>query len=203
MISIGMIFQFNSDEGSGLIMLSNGETKEFTTRDWVDKSNAPAVGLKISYEDNGYLRKIKIPSDDEIKNISCDKKTSEDENPKNFTSLEEFENHYVNKKFVTVAKTKDTIKMQKYSIEGEYSISFSFEDSTPQFREDLHPLPSIDDHIQYFKDMGYKLASDSGDGEERKVSLRTYSMDDYGEVTISYPNSKINVTVMMNGKKVF
>ena len=48
MVSIGMIFQFNSDEGSGLIMLSDGATKEFTTRDWTDESNAPAVGLKIS-----------------------------------------------------------------------------------------------------------------------------------------------------------
>ncbi|MFT5661266.1 MAG: hypothetical protein ACI9TV_001912 [Sulfurimonas sp.] len=201
MVSIGMIFQFNSDEESGLIMLSNGETKEFGARDWVDESNAPAVGLKISYEDNGYLRKIKVPSEEEINNISSN--TNQNEDPTSFTSLKEYENHYLNKKFVTVGKTKDTLKMQKYSIEGEYSVSISFKGDKPELTQDLHPLTSIDDHIQYFKDMGYKLASDSGNGEERKVSLRTYSMDDYGEVSISYPNSKINVTVMMNGKKVF
>lgn len=201
MVSIGMIFQFNNDEGTGLIMLTNGDTKEFATRDWVDESNDPAVGLKISYEDNGYLRKIKVPSEEEINNISSN--VNQNEDPTSFTSLEEYENHYLNKDFVTVGKTKDTLKMQKYSTEGEYSVSINLKDTNLELIENLHPLPSIDDHIQYFKDMGYTLASDSGDGEERKVSLRTYSMDDYGEVNISYPNFKINVTVMMNGKKVF
>ena len=201
MVSIGMIFQFNNDEGTGLIMLTNGDTKEFATRDWVDESNDPAVGLKISYEDNGYLRKIKVPSEEEINNISSN--VNQNEDPTSFTSLEEYENHYLNKDFVTVGKTKDTLKMQKYSTEGEYSVSINLKDTNLELIENLHPLPSIDDHIQYFKDMGYTLASDSGDGEERKASLRTYSMDDYGEVNISYPNFKINVTVMMNGKKVF
>jgi len=203
MVSTGMIFQFNSEQGTGLIMLSDGETKEFTTRDWADESNLPAVGLKISYEYNGYITKIKIPSEEEANTISLDKKTSQNEDPAHFTSIEEYENHYLRKDFVTVAKTKDTLKMQKYSTEGEYSITVSFKDTKPKLTEDLYPLVSIDDHIQYFKDIGYKLASDSGDGEKRKVSLRTYSMDAYGEVNISYPGSKINVTVMMNGKKVF
>ena len=39
MVFIGMIFQFNSDQGTGLIMLSDGEKKEFSTDEWADEVN--------------------------------------------------------------------------------------------------------------------------------------------------------------------
>ena len=45
-----MIFQFNADEGVGLIMLSDGQTKDFDTKDWVDETNEPSLGQEILYE---------------------------------------------------------------------------------------------------------------------------------------------------------
>ncbi|QOY55555.1 hypothetical protein HUE87_04825 [Candidatus Sulfurimonas marisnigri] len=203
MVSIGMIYQFNNDQGTGLVMLSDGETKDFTIRDWIDDSNAPTIGLQVSYEDNGYFKKIKVPSEEEKNNISSDKKTSRDIDIKNFTSIEEYENYYLNESFITISNTKDKLIMQKYSAEGVYNISVSLKNAKPELVKEIHPLTSVDEHIQYLKDMGYKLANDSGNNESRKVSLRSYSIDDYGEVNISYHDSKINVSVMINGKKVY
>jgi len=84
MVFIGMIFQFDSAQGTGLIMLSNGETKEFSTHDWVDGSNQPKIGLEILYEDSDNLIKIKVPSEEEksrIKNkSSAEKKNVEEVN---------------------------------------------------------------------------------------------------------------------------
>jgi len=48
----GMIYQYNNDEGKGLIMLTNGETKEFQKAHWKDEAYVPSVGLKITYEIN-------------------------------------------------------------------------------------------------------------------------------------------------------
>jgi len=50
MIFAGMIFQYNEQTQSGLIMLTDGTTKEFSTKEWIDEENVPAVGQKISYE---------------------------------------------------------------------------------------------------------------------------------------------------------
>jgi hypothetical protein len=144
MVLSGMIFQFDSDQGIGLIMLSDGETKEFSTREWVDASHLPKVGLKISYDTSEHFKKIKCFSEEE--SISNDVKTNENS---------------------------------------------------------TDPLVSVDDHIAYYKERGFKLASDSIKDDVRVVSLRSYSMDDYGEVSIKYSDSKLDITVMMNGKKVF
>lgn len=200
MIFTGMIFQYNSDQGVGLIMLSDGEKKDFTIAQWIDKSNAPAVGLKISYDD-GYIKKVKLFTEEETNNTSLDANTDND--PATFTSIQEYKKYYSDQDYVTNSSTSKKLTMQKYSTEGIHSIMVSLENSKPEVTKDLFPLTSVDDHVQYFKDMGYKLASDSGNGELREVSLRSYSADDYGEVKINYKNFKVNVTVMMNGKKVY
>ncbi|MBC8237074.1 MAG: hypothetical protein H8E76_02475 [Helicobacteraceae bacterium] len=197
----GMIFQFDDEQGTGLIMLSNGETKEFSSREWVDASQAPAVGLKISYDDSGHFRKIKLFSEEENNTIAEDTKTKQD--TENFNSIEEYENHYASEGFVSVAKTKDKLSMQKYSTEGVYNISASLSNGKIEVAENLDPLVSVDEHIEYFKEMGFKLANDSVNAEVREVSLRSYSMDNYGEVSIKQGDSELSVTVMMNGKKVF
>ncbi|MBN2816928.1 MAG: hypothetical protein JXQ67_09605 [Campylobacterales bacterium] len=46
----GMIFQYDRSEQNGLLMLTNGEKKEFNIDNWVDALNEPFVGQKISYE---------------------------------------------------------------------------------------------------------------------------------------------------------
>ena len=199
MVLSGMIFQFNSEQGTGLLMLSNGESKEFSIRDWVDESQAPEVGLKISYEDSGYFKKIKLFSEEE--SIANDAKTNE--NNTNFKSIKDYENHYSAENYVTISSTDEKLSMQKYSTEGIHSILVKLNDGEAQVTEDLDPLVSVDDHIAYFKEIGFKLASDSVNGEVREASLRSYSMDDYGEVSIKYCDSKLNITVMINGKKVY
>lgn len=199
MVLSGMIFQFDDEQGTGLIMLSDGETKEFTARDWVDESYTPEVGLKISYDDSEYFKKIKRFSEEE--SISNDTKTHK--GSENFRSIKEYENHYSTENYVTISSTNDKLSMQKYSTEGIHNISVKLNEGVAQVIQDLDPLVSVDDHIEYFKEIGFKLASDSVNGEAREVSLRSYSMDDYGEVSIKQRDSKLSVTVMMNGKKVF
>ncbi len=66
----GMIFQFNSDDGKGLLMLSDGETKEFDISQWVEKSNMPSVGLKISYDDSDEKITIKAYNEEEKKSFA-------------------------------------------------------------------------------------------------------------------------------------
>lgn len=62
-----MIFQFNEQGGHGMIMLTNGDTKEFSLRDWVDKGSEPAVGKKIAYILEGPQVQIREASkEDEI-----------------------------------------------------------------------------------------------------------------------------------------
>ena len=188
MVLSGMIFQFNSEQGTGLIMLSNGESKEFSTHDWVDASQAPEIGLKISYEDSGYIKKIKLFNE---------------EDGTDFKSIKDYENHYSAESYVTISSTNEKLSMQKYSTEGIHNISVHLNDGEAQVLEELDPLVSVDDHVEYFKEIGFKLASDSTNADVREVSLRSYSMDDYGEVSIKYCDSKLNITVMINGKKVY
>jgi len=120
MVFIGMIFQFNSAQGTGLIMLSNGETKEFSTDDWIDDSNLPKIGLEILYEDSDKLIKIKVPSEEEksrIKNkSSADKKNVEEvnidkaevnEETVSFSTFDEYIQYYQGLGF-KLAKDSDT-----------------------------------------------------------------------------------------------
>ena len=53
MIESGMIFQYDRAEQVGMLMLSNGTSKEFSIENWVDTQNEPFVGQKISYVMNG------------------------------------------------------------------------------------------------------------------------------------------------------
>lgn len=49
MTNTGMIYQFNQETGSGLIMLSDGSSIEFSKNEWSDETSEPAVGMKIVY----------------------------------------------------------------------------------------------------------------------------------------------------------
>lgn len=114
----GMIFQFNSDDGKGLIMLSDGETKEFSRSQWVDKKRDPAIGLKISYDS----KTNKISSQTESQETDTIK--SEEENTQDVLSLnsvDEYITHFKEDGFNFVKDFEDegvrTIVFRKYTIE--------------------------------------------------------------------------------------
>lgn len=65
MVNIGMIFQYDAELGSGLVMLSGGEQKTFNRTNWVDSDNEPTVGQKISYDDSSYLVQIKVANEED------------------------------------------------------------------------------------------------------------------------------------------
>lgn len=89
MIYIGMIFQYNTDNGTGLIMLSDGAQKTFTSDDWTDSENTPCVGQKIAYIENENNIQVRVASEADINNTVEDKKEpkSVDEHLKHFISL--------------------------------------------------------------------------------------------------------------------
>ena len=112
MVYIGMIFQFDSTQGSGLIMLSDGGKKEFTTNEWVDDVNNPTIGQKISYESNGYQAKIKVASKkDEIKaasgkeTVDSKEETSTQSAHQEFTCAEDAISYFTDMGFKLVKDT--------------------------------------------------------------------------------------------------
>jgi hypothetical protein len=143
----GMIFQYDSSTERGLLMLSNGETKEFGTYNWVDEKNSPAVGQKIAYDNN----RVKVA-------------TKEDED-------------------AALLKKDEVIDTQ--------------EDTQTE-----EAFNSVDDYIEHYINKEYKLARDSVVDGVRTVSLRMYTSEEYGEVSIKQYGSNIDVTRTLNGKSV-
>lgn len=205
MLFTGMIIQFNTDQDTGLIMLSDGQTKEFKMSEWVDKENVPKVGLSISYEETESFKKVQILNEEEREDIDISNVTinEDDTDSTNFKSIKEYEKFYEKEGFITQANSKTSLSMKRYSLEGIHSLEVILKNNQFELTTDLYELKEVDDHIQYFKDVGYKLASDSSNENSRNISLRSYSVEEYGEVQISYRNSKMNVVIMNNGKKVF
>jgi hypothetical protein len=205
MVFIGMIFQFNSDQGTGLIMLSDGEKKEFSTDEWVDESNLPKVGLQILYEISDNQVKIKVPSEEEKDRLRPGKKRKEEELT-SFTSIEEFQSHYAKKGFDVIKNTDETLDdrltMGRYSDEGVQSVSINFEGAKAEIRKKTIPLYSVDDHINYFKDTGYRLINDSDDNGSRKLTFRRYMMGEHSEIILTCSDDKITVIQMVDGKKI-
>lgn len=201
-----MIFQFNSDEGTGLIMLSDGETKEFSTDDWVDESNAPAVGLKISYENNDDLIKVKVLNEENKNKPLPNEKTSKEKDIANFTSIEEFESSFSDKGFDVIQNTDESIDdeltMGKFTDEGVQSVSISFKNAKPELTKKIILLSSVDDHINYFKSTGYKLINDFDNNGSRMIMLRKYVMDQHGEIRIKCSDDNVTITKTINGKVV-
>lgn len=131
MVFIGIIYQFDTIQGAGLIMLTDGEKKEFTTDEWIDGVNTPAVGQKISYEIDGYRVHIKVASEaDEVKIASQAKtsgrkdETSTDAALEKFTGVDEYIHYFSDMGFKRV-KDEDsgrerTLTFRRYA-DGEAS----------------------------------------------------------------------------------
>ena len=153
MLFTGMIYQYDSSEGTGLLMLSDGEKKEFSSNEWIDSVNMPAVGQKISYESDANRIQIKVASEEDINRALAEKE-------------------------------KQSSKEENVST-----------DVTQQFA-------SLDDYLNYFTNMGYKLTKDTVSDESRILTLRLYTPTDYGEAIIKQSGSKISIMQTLNGKPV-
>jgi hypothetical protein len=201
-----MIFQFNSEEGTGLIMLSDGEKKEFSTLDWVDDANAPKIGLEVSYESSAGPIKIKILSEVEKNQILLDEKRKKEDDTTSFTSMKECQAYFLSKGFEVVENADETVPdkltMEKFSDGSVQSVSIVLKNFKPEITKKTIHLSSVDEHIKYFQDIGYRLLNDSDDGQLRRATLRRYVMDKHGEIIIKYSDSTITVTQTVNGKKV-
>lgn len=89
MISIGMIFQYSSDEKKGLLMLSDGKQISFTQANWTDEDNKPAVGLKIAYSETQDSIDVRVATAEDIEISLLPKSTAKtaDEYISEYTNL--------------------------------------------------------------------------------------------------------------------
>jgi len=86
MIFTGMIYQYDAEQGFGLIMLADAQTKEFSLSQWSDSDCFPEVGLKIVYESDGTEVKIRVHSEEDV-NTTEEKNISLEENMESLISL--------------------------------------------------------------------------------------------------------------------
>ncbi len=153
MLYIGMVFQYNEAEGTGWIMLSDGEKKAFSRADWIDQDHEPKVGQKISCEAGQEHIQVKVATEaDQLK-------ASED------------------KQLVSAPK----------KVEPDVTVP---------------ALASVDAYKQYFIQKGFKLVKDVMEGSVQTLSLRKYVEGEFSEVHIISDNATIDVTLMVDGKKV-
>ena len=61
---------------------------------------------------------------------------------------------------------------------------------------------TVDEYINHFIQLGFKLLKDTENDGTRTLMLRKYVMDEHGEVIIKHCDSKISVTQTVNGKKI-
>ena len=94
MIFIGMIYQYDSEQGTGLLMLSDGEKKEFTINEWVDSVTQPKMAQKISYELVANRVCIKAATEEDIARASAEKEeeVSVEEESASSESMHQFAN---------------------------------------------------------------------------------------------------------------
>ena len=92
MILIGLLYQYDSEQGTGALMVGDGEKREFHIEEWVDSTHQPSVGQKISYEHNGYRAQIRVATQEDIERAESENSTvtaQKETAPKN---SREFEN---------------------------------------------------------------------------------------------------------------
>ena len=104
----GMIYQYDQESGNGLVMIGDGESKEFSKSEWMETETEPSVGQRISYELVNSQIQIKLAtqeSEDKAKkykeSLQDDQKQEElpKETPKcsiSFESIDKCIEHYTN-----------------------------------------------------------------------------------------------------------
>lgn len=66
----------------------------------------------------------------------------------------------------------------------------------------MEEFASVDEYINHFTQLGFKILKDTENYGSRTLMLRRYVMDEHSEVIIKYVGSKITVTQTVNGKPV-
>lgn len=128
MIYTGMIYQYDSEQGNGLIMLSDGEKKEFSVNEWVDTENEPEIAQKIAYETDGNSIRIRVATEEDIKRAEEDaqkediaeEESASSENSEQFNSVDECIEHFTAMGFKQVRTKSDDITLRSY-VMGDFA----------------------------------------------------------------------------------
>ena len=79
MIFTGVLYQYDQESGTGLLMVGNGEKKEFEKSQWADSENEPAMGQRISYEVIGEVVQVKLVTEEAIQRANAYKEQMKEE----------------------------------------------------------------------------------------------------------------------------
>lgn len=118
MVHIGMIFQYDSTQEMGLVMITGGEKREFALHNWVDVQNQPEVGQKVTYDESSHPVKIKVANEDDKIIVPCD---DEKDNTKveEFSDIDEAVKYFTDMGFKTLKEIKDdesrTVTLRLYT----------------------------------------------------------------------------------------
>lgn len=107
MVYIGMIFQCDSEQKSGVIMYSDGKQEVFNSTHWLDTEVLPKVGQKVSFEYTHSSIQIKPVNQDEIITTSPEENVIEDQEGHEPKTLNDYIEHYTNMGFKLVPKPKN------------------------------------------------------------------------------------------------
>lgn len=155
MITMGMISRYNDENGMGTLVLSDGEIREFTKEDWIDKEFEPSMGQKVLYKIEQNTKEIRTTTDEEIKEL------------------------------------KENQQKEEKSIEKPKEESLS-----------SHQFSSVEESIEHYQNLGFKLASDRDIKGIRTISMRYYENGEFGEAVISVDGSPFEISETRNGKPV-
>ena len=67
---------------------------------------------------------------------------------------------------------------------------------------DTEQFTNLDDYLQHYISMGFKLVKDDESDKSRTLTLRSYVMGEYSEAIITQRGSEINVRKTVDGKVV-
>jgi hypothetical protein len=127
MVHIGMIFQYDSTQGMGLVMITGGEKREFTLHNWIDGDNQPAVGQKVTYDESSHPVRIQVaneddkiivPFDEENQYVQIEDSTDQTEE-QNFTDVDNAITNFTDMGFKVLKDIKDdesrTVTLRLYT----------------------------------------------------------------------------------------
>jgi len=67
----------------------------------------------------------------------------------------------------------------------------------------MDEFKTVEDYLNYFLSMDYKLVKDIKSEKSRTLALRRYVMGEYAEAVIKQTDCAINVIQTLDGKPVF
>lgn len=130
---MGMVSRYLSETAKGSLVLSDGDIREFTRQEWIDKEYEPGIGQKVLYKSDQNGTQIRIITEEEIealKNNSLKEETAvekpkEEESSNNqFATVEEAIEYYLNLGFKkTIDKENNgvrSISMRYFDAQGEF-----------------------------------------------------------------------------------